>query len=106
MRPAAGAPVVQRITTHAPGLHHTDGNMRFTLTAPDDFNSQIKSQRAAQETYKDARVVDAITKPIEHCTSDGAEVAPDDTAGAPVVQWITKPAPELNQGRCRIAPPW
>ena len=80
--------------------------MRHTLTAPEDFNSQIESQRAAQEIYKDARVVDTITTLFEHCTTDGAEVAPDDTAGAPVVQSITKPAPELNQDRCRSAPPW
>jgi len=98
--------VVQGITTHAPGLHHICENMWLTLTAPKDFNSQIKSQRAAQETYKDARVVDTITTSIEHCTTDGAEFAPHNTAGAPVVQRITTRAPELNQDRCRIAPPW
>lgn len=105
MRAAAGAQVVQGITTHAPGLHHIDENMQFALTAPEDFNSQIESQRAAQEICKVARVVDTITTPIEQCTTDGAEVAPHDTAGAPVVQRITKRAPKLNQDWCRIAPP-
>ena len=46
--------------------------MRFTLMVPEDLTSQIESQCATQETCKDARVVDAITTPIEHCTTDGA----------------------------------
>ena len=46
--------------------------IRFTLMVPEDLTSHIESQCATQERYKDARVVDAITTRIEHCTRDGA----------------------------------
>ena len=68
--------------------------MRFTLTVPDDLNSQIEGLCASQEMSKNAWVVSAITTFIEHCTTDGAEVAPLDTA---VVQEAVAPNPMMSK---------
>ena len=75
--------------------------MRFTLTVPDDLNSQIEGLCASQEMSKNAWVVSAITTFIEHCTTDGAEVAPLDTAVVQeVVQSLTT---ERDQAREALA---